>query len=128
MTFKNRSKSCHGNSCEDQQKSLRKMHPAVSAPIHVKVPDAGLQNVLKISVRGLRRNVFPQLAGPVSIKFWYLPLPFINSSRTTSLKYSTVNPFLSRISFTQSYQLPSHPGAHPAILASCINPSFFPSL
>ena len=75
----------------------------------------------------VEKKCFPALAGPVSIKFRYLPL-LINSSRTTSLKYSTVNPFLSRIFFGQSYQLPSHPRAHSAILPSCINSIrvFFP--
>ena len=80
-----------------------------------------ITKLVEISVRELRRNVLPQLAGPVNIKFRYLPLLLINSSRTTSLKYSTVNPFLSRISFAQSYQLPSYPGAHSPIFASCIN-------
>ena len=91
-------KSCHGITCGDHRKSCKKIHSAFWTPTQAKLPEAGLQKVSKIKVKGLSKKVFPQFAFPVIVMFQYLPLPLISRSHTASRNTCSGTWLLARIS------------------------------
>ena len=92
-----RRKSCHGITCGDRRKSLRKMYSAISAPTQANVVLTGLEKIRKISFNGFSMKVFPVFAGPTIITFRYFPRPFSRRSNTALANDAFSMPFLSRI-------------------------------
>ena len=114
-------KSCHGLTCGDHRKSFKKIHSAFWTPTQAKLPEAGLQKVSKIKVKGLSKKVFPQFAFPVIIMFRYLPLPFISRSHTASRNTCSGTWLLAKISSAQIFHSPSQPLVQSFSFASCSN-------
>ena len=84
------------------------MISASSAPIQANEDVAGFWKTLYIWLRGPKRKVFPQFAGPVRRIFLYFPRPRSRRSITARLNIFSSMWFRSSISFAIVCQLPSH--------------------
>ena len=76
---------------------------------------AGLMNVLYIRLKGLNKNVLPQLASPMIGMLWFLPLPFSMRFLTASAKTKQCVLLFLRICLASCSHNLLHPEIHSSL-------------